>query len=107
MIPTIVSTIKPVKTTYIKKVSLLCLIIFPTLCFQAWAGADGAGGINIKAGIILCSESGKILLSQNASTKFIPASTLKVLTSLSALHYLGRDYHFTTDFFLDSDKNLL
>ncbi len=57
--------------------------------------------INSKAGIILCTESGSILYSQNPNVGFVPASVIKVLTSLSARHYLGDDYRFTTDFFID------
>ena len=37
---------------------------------------------------------------------FVPASTLKVLTSLVALELLGPDYHFETHFFLDAQANL-
>lgn len=37
---------------------------------------------------------------------FIPASTLKILTSIAALDLLGRNYRFQTHFFIDSDQNL-
>lgn len=37
---------------------------------------------------------------------FIPASTLKILTSLVALERLGRDYRFATHFFIDKKNNL-
>jgi D-alanyl-D-alanine carboxypeptidase/D-alanyl-D-alanine-endopeptidase (penicillin-binding protein 4) len=36
----------------------------------------------------------------------VPASTLKVLTSLAALHYLGPDFRFHTDFFMDTHDTL-
>jgi D-alanyl-D-alanine carboxypeptidase/D-alanyl-D-alanine-endopeptidase (penicillin-binding protein 4) len=36
----------------------------------------------------------------------IGASTLKILTSLVALHYLGPDYRFTTEFYMDAKANL-
>ncbi len=37
---------------------------------------------------------------------FIPASTLKILTSLAALETLGDNYRFKTDFFLDNHRVL-
>ena len=45
--------------------------------------------------------------SKNADTLLIPASTLKLLTSLAALHYLGEDFRFKTEFYLDPDQNLV
>lgn len=41
-----------------------------------------------------------------AREPFMPASTLKVLTCLAALEYLGRDYRFETQLYLDEDQNL-
>jgi len=37
---------------------------------------------------------------------FIPASTMKILTSLVALEFLGPEYRFETHFFLDGQGNL-
>lgn len=37
---------------------------------------------------------------------FIPASTIKILTSLAALELLGKNFHFETHLFLDEKKNL-
>ncbi len=37
---------------------------------------------------------------------FIPASTLKILTSLVAIENLGQDYRFETQFFIDKKNNL-
>ena len=56
---------------------------------------------------VLVSDSmGKILLSINADEKLIPASILKLLTALTAFHYLGTDYRFATEFYIDDDMNL-
>ena len=57
-------------------------------------------------GILLADPQGHIILEENANTQFIPASTLKVFTALIALEYLGPDFHFKTDFFLDGYLNL-
>jgi len=36
----------------------------------------------------------------------VPASILKLLTSLGAFHYLGPDYRYATEFYLDKHSNL-
>jgi len=63
--------------------------------------------ISKKNDAVLVSDSkGKILLSINADQKLIPASILKLLTALTAFHYLGTDYRFITEFYIDDDMNL-
>lgn len=56
--------------------------------------------------VLVADQHGKILFSKNADKKLIPASTLKILTSLLAMHYLGQDYRFITEFYMDNDSNL-
>jgi serine-type D-Ala-D-Ala carboxypeptidase/endopeptidase (penicillin-binding protein 4) len=48
------------------------------------------------AGILVTDDQGRVLLSQNADTPRVPASILKVLTSLAALEHLGPEYRFLT-----------
>ncbi|MBW2199439.1 MAG: D-alanyl-D-alanine carboxypeptidase [Deltaproteobacteria bacterium] len=56
--------------------------------------------------VLIADPQGKILFSKNAGKKLVPASTLKTLTSLAALYYLGSDYRFATEFYLDKNKHL-
>jgi D-alanyl-D-alanine carboxypeptidase/D-alanyl-D-alanine-endopeptidase (penicillin-binding protein 4) len=56
---------------------------------------------------LVTAPDGRVLLAANADRQLVPASILKVLTALSALHYLGPDFRFETDFYLDSDHNLI
>lgn len=53
------------------------------------------------AGIILSDDQGRILFSQNRNRAYIPASTLKILTSLAAIHILGEDHRFLTGYAYD------
>jgi D-alanyl-D-alanine carboxypeptidase/D-alanyl-D-alanine-endopeptidase (penicillin-binding protein 4) len=57
--------------------------------------------------ILVADASGRILYDKNASVKSVPASTLKVLTALAAMHYLGPSFRFQTEFYLDDAKNLI
>lgn len=56
--------------------------------------------------VLVTNRQGRIIFSKNAEKPLIPASTLKILTSLVALHYLGPDYRFTTEFYMDAKTNL-
>jgi D-alanyl-D-alanine carboxypeptidase/D-alanyl-D-alanine-endopeptidase (penicillin-binding protein 4) len=68
--------------------------------------SDLDGLIGDQDAVLIADPHGKILFSKNAHKMLIPASTLKTLTSLAALHYLGLDYRFATEFYLDKNKHL-
>ena len=87
----------------------LCLLI---------AGSTQATGLNAGTrddfenligkydAMLITAPDGKVIFSKNAEKMMIPASTLKIFTALVALHYLGPDYKFTTEFYLGNDTNL-
>ena len=52
------------------------------------------------------APDGSTVVSKNADALRIPASTFKMLTALTAFHFLGPDYRFPTEFYLDADNNL-
>ena len=56
---------------------------------------------------LLADPSGRVIVSVNASERLIPASTLKLLTALTAFHYLGEDYRFKTEFYVRDDGSLV
>ncbi|MCP5468425.1 MAG: D-alanyl-D-alanine carboxypeptidase [Deltaproteobacteria bacterium] len=56
--------------------------------------------------VLAVDQNGNVLYSLNAQKPYVPASTLKVATSLAALQTLGKDFRFKTEFFLDSQNNL-
>ncbi|UCF90041.1 MAG: D-alanyl-D-alanine carboxypeptidase [Desulfobacterales bacterium] len=56
--------------------------------------------------MLIADPQGTVLFAQNADKPLIPASTLKVFTSLVALYYLGDDHRFVTDFYRDFHGNL-
>jgi len=65
-----------------------------------------AGFIGQNDSILVANAGGHIVLEKNATEKLIPASILKVFSSLVALHYLGDNYRFPTEFYLDQHANL-
>lgn len=52
------------------------------------------------------SMTGNRIAKYNSNTPFIPASTIKILTSLLALDILGENYRFTTSIYRDKNNNL-
>jgi serine-type D-Ala-D-Ala carboxypeptidase/endopeptidase (penicillin-binding protein 4) len=56
--------------------------------------------------IVVSDPGGKIIYEKNGGKKLIPASTLKLLTSLAAFYYLGPEYRFATEFYMDKESNL-
>lgn len=56
--------------------------------------------------VMLSAPDGTTVVSVNADQKLVPASILKILTSLVALETLGGDYRFHTEFYTDLKNNL-
>ncbi|MDH3574862.1 MAG: D-alanyl-D-alanine carboxypeptidase [Desulfobacteraceae bacterium] len=56
--------------------------------------------------VLVADPKGHIVFSKNVDIQLIPASTLKIFTALVAIHYLGSDYKFFTEFYMDRHSNL-
>ena len=78
------------------------------LVLAASAGAMPAiNGLGPRDALLVLDPSGRVVWSHNPDQAMVPASTLKILTSLAALQTLGADYRFPTDFLLDAEDNLV
>ncbi len=89
----------------------MLLVILPLLAGDiTTAGAAEWDAIKSLIGrrdaIMVADPAGRILVQKNETRKLIPASILKIFTSLAALHYLGPEYRFRTEFYLDNAANL-
>lgn len=75
-----------------------------------YAGQDSTATIPaanyIYQGGYALALNGQIIDAENSTIPFVPASTLKIITSLAALHILGPDHRFATRIFSDDQKNL-
>jgi D-alanyl-D-alanine carboxypeptidase/D-alanyl-D-alanine-endopeptidase (penicillin-binding protein 4) len=63
--------------------------------------------LNPDTGILVTDDQGRVLFSRNPDTPRVPASTIKILTSLAALDLVGEDYRFTTLAGYDPDNRIL
>ncbi len=50
-------------------------------------------------GGVVVTHDGEVLEGHREKERFVPASTLKIATALAAIHYLGLDYRFKTEFY--------
>lgn len=85
--------------------ALLATILLPSLLAAANLNQI-RHEIGINDALLVTDSEGTIILSKNATKPLVPASILKIFTSLVAMHYLGHDYRFTTEFYLDPANNL-
>jgi D-alanyl-D-alanine carboxypeptidase/D-alanyl-D-alanine-endopeptidase (penicillin-binding protein 4) len=60
-----------------------------------------------KDSVVVSAPNDDILVSINADRQRVPASIIKILTSLAAMELLGAEYRFKTDFYLDPSNNLI
>ena len=56
--------------------------------------------------LVVADPDGRLLYKKNETVTHVPASTLKLLTALCAIHYLGPSYRFKTEFYVDTDSHL-
>ena len=90
----------------IDKKNLITFIFFLSVCITGLSISPCYAN-NLNTGILLADDQGKIIYSQNKKKQFIPASILKILTSLTAINIFGEDHRFPTDYFFDpGSKNL-
>ena len=101
------------RRNFFKKAAALSLLSLIPLVFEATITRVGAADwqdikslIGRQDSLLVADPAGQIIISKNDDKKLVPASILKVFTSLGALHYLGSDYRYTTEFFLDKNSNL-
>lgn len=84
--------------------ALALFLAIPAFSYADFTRIEKMFGKNDAA--LVTAPDGKVCFSKNAGRKLVPASTLKLLTALAAIHYLGPDFRFKTEFFLDKNGNL-
>jgi D-alanyl-D-alanine carboxypeptidase/D-alanyl-D-alanine-endopeptidase (penicillin-binding protein 4) len=94
-----------------KKTAALTFFVF--LLLHAQAGfcrggeEDVAAGLSAEDAVLLVSPAGEVLFSHNTGRRLVPASSLKVLTALAAIHHLGAEHRFATEFYGNRKNDLI
>lgn len=90
-----------------KQKHIIAIVLLVYLCFFHRSPVHGLSKHINSSGVILADAHGKILYQSNSQKQYIPASILKILTSLTAFRSLGEDYRFKTGYYFDKvSKNL-
>ena len=86
--------------------ALLCLALVGIRPAQAFDFNGLQNLVGPGDAVIVSDPDNRICFSHNTDALLIPASTLKLLTALTAFHTLGENYRFRTEFYLDAQSNL-
>lgn len=102
---------KHVSTTHFPVLTLAaCFLFFFLWHASIWAATADLDSLKSVVGsrdaILVADPKDKVILSKNIDNQLIPASILKILTSRAAIHYLGINHRFVTDFYTDQQDNL-
>ncbi|MCF8024569.1 MAG: D-alanyl-D-alanine carboxypeptidase [Desulfobacteraceae bacterium] len=82
------------------------MLFFPGPAFAGrWDKVSGMLGRD--DGAIVISGQNRVMFAKNPDKPLVPASTLKLVTALAAFYHLGPEFRFKTEFYLDSDDNLV
>ncbi len=82
----------------------LCLCL--ALPGSVWAGASQSLENLVENGGLIVTRNGATIYEHNADSQFMPASVQKIGTALAAIQILGKDYRFSTHFYLSGDRDL-
>ncbi len=88
--------------------SCIVVLFFLALAHSAWGSDYSLARIDnlIENGGYIVTKNDHIVAQHNPGKLFIPASTLKIATSLAALSILGPSYRFETEFYLTETDDL-
>jgi D-alanyl-D-alanine carboxypeptidase/D-alanyl-D-alanine-endopeptidase (penicillin-binding protein 4) len=89
-----------------RRVFFLSLGLCLALPGSLFAGGGQSLDTLVENGGILLTRNGTTIYERNPDNQFMPASVQKIGTALAAIRILGKEYRFTTRFYLDNDQDL-
>lgn len=96
---------QPSRTVLILAAVLFCWFPFKPGLLHADQAVSAKSFIS-QGGYALAARNGHISMAENSDIPFVPASTLKIITTLATLDILGPDYRFATRMSVDQYNNL-
>jgi len=97
---------KHIRRTCLPSLAMIGFVLTLAAQTQAADFQDLSTFLGPRDAMVVSGPDGSILFSHHEDLPLVPASTLKILTALVAFQYLGEDYRFKTEFYLDDQSNL-
>jgi len=88
----------------IDKRKVIIFLVFLTVCTAELSLGPRVNADSLNTGVVLADDQGEIIYAENLEKQFVPASILKILTSLAAIGILDESYHFPTKYFFDNSS---
>ncbi len=89
----------------IDKKKIITFIVFLTVCTAELSLGPFVNADSLNTGVVLADDQGRIIYAKNLEKQFVPASILKILTSLAAIGILGENYSFPTQYLFDNSSH--
>lgn len=89
----------------IDKKKIITFIVFLAVCTAELSLGPFVNADSLNTGVVLADDQGKIIYAKNLEKQFVPASILKILTSLAAIGILGENYSFPTQYLFDNSSH--
>ena len=89
----------------IDRIKIITSIVFLIICIAELSLGPCVNADGLNAGVVLADDQGGIIYAKNLKKQFVPASILKILTSLAAIDILGENYNFPTQYFFDDSSH--
>lgn len=101
--------LEPNSVNAIRHYSLISIILcaFYPSSLNAFPDMSCLDTIDPSDAILISASDDHSIFKQNEIKKYIPASTLKILTALTAIRYFGSSNRFRTEFYTDYNRNLI
>jgi D-alanyl-D-alanine carboxypeptidase/D-alanyl-D-alanine-endopeptidase (penicillin-binding protein 4) len=86
---------------------IFCALLLPvSICASEETRLPCLKGLSPADALVVASPGGEILYQKNPDREQVPASTLKLLTALTALDHWGPSHHFVTEFYVGQRRAL-
>ncbi len=98
--------LKKLKNTTCISLLVIILCAVPTISHAKRDYPKSMEALIKHGSVYVTGKDGAPIMTLNVKEKLVPASIIKIVTASAAYHYLGAEYRFLTEFYIDAKANL-